>query len=270
MRTPEEKSLTEDFNVQYQRHQSSVWRTIEREACGCDYGGTSWTVREEADRICGMLCLSSGRRLLEVGAGSGWPGLYLAHKMGCDVALVDLPFEGLRIAGERAVSDAIAGTCWTAVADGAALPFESEIFDAISHSDVLCCLDSKLDVLQDCRRVIKPNGMMVFTVISVVPGLSRKEHERAVELGPPYVDAIYNYPSMLKQSDWHIQDCNDLTREYAITARRYLMEQQARKKELQALQGVEELRAQMTRMGDKIKAIEEGWFYRKLYVAVPV
>ena len=96
VRTTEERTLTEDFRAQYQRHQSPVLRTIERKACGCDYGGTSWTTRDEADRICGLLDLRPGQRLLEVGAGSGWPGLYLAGQMDCDVAFVDLPFEGLQ------------------------------------------------------------------------------------------------------------------------------------------------------------------------------
>ena len=35
-------------------------------------------------------------RTLDVGAGSGWPSLYLVRETGCEAALVDLPLEGLR------------------------------------------------------------------------------------------------------------------------------------------------------------------------------
>lgn len=266
MRTPEEQSLIDDFGAQYRRHQSPVWQAIERQACGCACGGTSWTTQDEADWICDLLGLRSGQRLLEVGAGSGWPGLYLARKTGCDVALVDLPFEGLRIAAQRAVNEGLAAACWTAVADGTALPFEGEEFDAISHSDVLCCLDPKLSVLHDCRRVIPAGGTMVFTVISIAPNLSSTDHARAIELGPPFVDAASDYTTMLGESSWHIRDRVDLTGEYAQTARRYVQEQDLHQKALEDLLGKEEFETYLTRMRAKIVAIDGGLFRRELYV----
>ena len=77
-------------------------------------------------------------RLLDVGAGCGWPGLFLARGTGCDVALVDRPLRELRVASRRAVEDRLGGEHWLAVADGSALPFRSGWFDAITHCDVLC------------------------------------------------------------------------------------------------------------------------------------
>ena len=121
--TAEDLALSEQFAQSYRRGRTAVMQSIERAVCGCDYGGTSYATREEADDIGAMLALRPGQRLLEVGAGSGWPALYLADWSGCDVTLTDLPLDGLRIAGERAVADGIAGACWLAVADGGALPF---------------------------------------------------------------------------------------------------------------------------------------------------
>ena len=111
---------------------------IEREAMGSDYGITSYTTREEAERIGQMLGLHPGMRLLDVGAGCGWPGLFLARGTGCDVALVDRPLRELRVASRRAVEDRLGGEHWLAVADGSVLPFRSGWFDAITHCDVLC------------------------------------------------------------------------------------------------------------------------------------
>jgi len=269
VRAPAEQTLTEDFDAQYRRHQSPVLRSIERKACGCDYGGTSWTTRSEADRICELLNLRSGRRLLEIGAGSGWPGLYLARRIGCDLTLVDLPLEGLRIAARRATSDGIAGRCWIAAASGAALPFEDHAVDAISHSDVLCCLDAKLDVLHTCRRVIRARATMVFTVISITTGLSATDHARAIDLGPPFVDSQSDYATMLARTGWHIRDRVDLTADYARTARRYLQEQENHRDELEELLGSADLDAQLTRMGAKLAAIDAGLFRRELYVTAP-
>jgi 2-polyprenyl-3-methyl-5-hydroxy-6-metoxy-1,4-benzoquinol methylase len=105
--SPEEAAQRRRFEELYARAQSPVMRSIERSVCGCDYGASSWTTREEAQRIGTLLGLRPGVRLLDVGAGSGWPGLYLAKTSGCDVALVDLPLSGLRIAAQRAVADRV-------------------------------------------------------------------------------------------------------------------------------------------------------------------
>jgi len=41
----------------------------------------------EAKQVAGMLGVEPGGLLLEVGAGSGWPALYMAGRTGCDVVL---------------------------------------------------------------------------------------------------------------------------------------------------------------------------------------
>lgn len=269
MRSSEEQALTQDFGIQYERLQRPLLQQIERNVCGCDYGGTSWTTRSEADRIRGLLGLGPGRRLLEVGAGSGWPGLYLARETGCELVLVDLPLEALRIAARRVVDDRLSGYCRIAVGDASALPFASGEFDALSHSDVLCCLDKKLAVLEDCRRVVRPGGKMVFTVISIAPALSKADHRHAVEFGPPFVDSESDYSTMLTRSSWRIVDRMDITDAYALTSMRYLEELEAHRSQLEELSGVEESAENVTRVRTKIDAIGRGLLRRELFVSAP-
>ncbi|MCH9000317.1 MAG: hypothetical protein IID48_18925, partial [Proteobacteria bacterium] len=66
---PDKQALIERFANEYRLGRAEVVRAIERRVCGCDYGGTSWTTRDEALRLGGLLGLAPGRRLLEVGAG---------------------------------------------------------------------------------------------------------------------------------------------------------------------------------------------------------
>ncbi len=265
----DEQATIERFGDLYRLGQAPIMREIERAVCGCDYGGTSWTTRREAERVGELLGMGPGQRLLEVGAGSGWPGLYLARTTGCDVTLLDLPLAGLRIGAERAVADRLPGACWSVLADGAALPFGSGAFDAVSHSDVLCCLDAKLPVLRACRRVIRRGGRMVFTVIFPKPGLSSADHARAVESGPPFVETALAYPAMLRRAGWVVTDRADLTAEYAETVRRLLREEEAHSDELSGLYGEAEFSEKLAGQRRKLRVLEAGLLRRELFAATP-
>lgn len=266
----EKDFLRQRFGSQYQRIHSTVLRDIERLSHGCDYGGTSWTTQSEAGEIAEMLGLTADRRLLEVGAGSGWPGLYLVRLTGCRAVLLDVPLDGLRAARERAVADQTTELCQVLAADGAHLPFNGTLFDAVHHADVLCCMSAKLAMLEACRTVIRPDGTMVFTVIYVSPLLSRAEHDRAVSFGPPFVAADYNYPEMLAKAGWQIQHQADLTEPYVATARTMLAEETRRSAELVEVLGEQEHADRLTRRRHTIAGVEEGLLRRALYVVKPI
>ena len=261
------RALLERFARENRLAQSEVMLAIERIVLGCDYGGTSYTTRAEADQVGRLLGLGPGKRLLDIGAGSGWPGLYLAGTTGCDLALADVPLEGLRVAVERAAADRLPGACWAIVADGAALPFRHGWFDAIGHSDVLCCLEAKLSVLESCRRVIRTDGRMIFTVISISPDLSSADYQRAKEAGPPCVESAIAYPAMLERAGWKIIDCFDVTAEYAETTRLLVREEQAHANELSTLLGNSELSEKLARRRARIKMLEEGLLRREMFAA---
>ncbi len=266
-RSPEEQAQTKRFSESYLCNQTPTMRAIERSVCGCDYGGTSWTTREETKRLSALLGLRPGLRLLDVGAGSGWPGLYMAGTSGCEIVLADLPLAGLRIAADRAVADGITSACWVAVADGANLPFSDSSFDAVSHSDLLCCLRPKRAVLEACRRVIRRGGRTVFTVISVAPGLSPANYGRAVENGPEFIESEVDYPTLLTQTGWELVEHLDLTKDYAASCRRQLRADEERKNALETLIGASEFAERQVTWRSKLTAISDGLLRRELFVA---
>ncbi len=265
----QERAQRERFESFYVMAQSPVMQRIERRVCGCDYGGNSWTTRAEAEEMIGRLALAPGKRLLDLGAGSGWPGLYLSARSGCDVALVDLPLSGLRIARQRADDDGTSGQVWAAVADAAALPFADASFDAVSHSDLLCCLKQKRAVLAACRGVIAGHGRMVFTVISITPGLAGERYGRAVANGPDFIETDTDYQTLLAATGWTVTGLEDITAVYADRLACQLDADLANKDELVALIGADEFDERVAGWRCKLAALADNLLRRELYEAEP-
>jgi SAM-dependent methyltransferase len=248
-------------------HRSAAMRDLERSVCGCAYGSTSWTTRPEAERIAQLLELCPAAKLLDVGAGTGWPGLYLAQLTGCNVVVVDLPLAALRVALERAMADSLSQRCEVVAADGAALPFKDASFDAVSHSDVLCCTPDKLGVLRACRRIARDGARTVFTVISLAPSLADSERRTAIASGPTFVDTPDDYAVLLGQSGWCLRERTDLTAEFLQSMRTELEGMQARADALVEVFGSDEFTERMKRRQVTITAVGVGLLRRELFVA---
>ena len=90
-RSVEELAQTARLDDYYQQARSPILQDITNRVCGCGYVGTSYATRSEADLIVSSLALKPGEDLLDLGAGAGWPGLYLAKLSGCRVTLLDIP-----------------------------------------------------------------------------------------------------------------------------------------------------------------------------------
>jgi len=267
--TEAERETIASFGRSYGFARSPVMQAIERSVCGGDYGGTSWTTREEAVLLGHALSLQPAKTLLEIGAGSGWPSLFLAKRFGCSAVLVDLPTEGLRVAFERARLEKLSGRCLIAQADATQLPLAGHAFEAIVHSDVLCCLKDKLGVLRECRRTIREDGRMAFTVIFVAAQLSGRDHADAVAAGPPFVEAEMDYESLLARSGWRLESQIDLTDAFHASMRRMVDAQDVYADQLMQLMGPFESTEWLSRTRSKVPAIARGLIRRAMFVAEP-
>jgi len=107
-RTRDEQDAAATFGERYGGAASDATRELERLVIGGDFGANGYTTVAQADLMAEWLGLREGHRLLDVGSGRGWPGLYLATTVGCTVVLTDLPEQGLRIAQDRAAVEGIA------------------------------------------------------------------------------------------------------------------------------------------------------------------
>jgi SAM-dependent methyltransferase len=228
------------FADSYEISSLPAMQAIERTVLGCDYGGTSWTTAEQVQLTVRKLRLGKGDHVLDIGAGSGWPGLFLATQSGCGVTLLDIPQNALRKALARANCDHIGDRVVAVAASGDALPFAETSFDAISHSDVLCCLPEKIQMLNECRQ-------------------------RVVELGPPFVEAPASYAEMLETTGWQCNECIDVTpaHRHSLTL---LVDGLRNSHELADAIGVDAVHEEANKRQRQIGLIDEGLMIRESYL----
>ena len=81
---------------EYGQRQREAERLVDREVFGAAIGANGYTTVEEATKLLNLLALEPGERLLELGSGRGWPGVFLARESGCSVTLTDVPWTALR------------------------------------------------------------------------------------------------------------------------------------------------------------------------------
>ncbi len=127
----DKRDLKELFSDRYSERGSDVARQVEIDAFGHDVGLNGYTTLEQANDLSRHLGMGAGDRLLDLGAGRGWPGLHIATQLGCRLISTDLPWEALTAAKGR-------GAGWVLGADGCALPLGSGTCDAVVHADVFC------------------------------------------------------------------------------------------------------------------------------------
>ncbi len=136
--TTEERRTIERFRPRYDRAGSRAERVVELAAIGANVGANGYTTISQADQIARLLRLRPGMRLLDIGCGRGYPGLYLARTTGCNVVGSDLPVASLRSAVERAARERTSQRASFVAASAVHVPFRRESFDVVVHADVLC------------------------------------------------------------------------------------------------------------------------------------
>jgi ubiquinone/menaquinone biosynthesis C-methylase UbiE len=256
-----------DFAASYEVSKLPALKSLEREVLGCDYGGTSWTTIDQVAHIVSSLRLGPEARLLEAGSGSGWPGIYLSRISGCSVTLLDLPLIALTQAGERAADDGILDRVHCVSASATAMPFDTGSFECISHSDVLCCLPDKRDMLEECRRVIGETGRMHFSVIRPGRGLTSGELARAIDTGPPFVEIDGRYSELLPATGWRVTERLDVSTSFADTLQRFVAGFEDNAQELEQALGASEFYDVVRRRKRQIKAVRAGILQRFVFVA---
>jgi SAM-dependent methyltransferase len=167
------------YNTSYGNSEIEVYSDLRRETYGVDLGQTSWMNGAELAEIPRLLKIDASSNVLEIGCGAGGCALHFAATIGCSVTGIDANANGIRAAKHSAQAQRLADRVRFIEHDaGTPLPFSedssekisAETFDAAYSNDAFCHIPNRLQLLRECRRVMKPGARLVFSDALVVNG----------------------------------------------------------------------------------------------------
>jgi hypothetical protein len=122
-------------------------------------------------------------------------------------------------------------------------------------------------VLRACGRLLKPGGRTAFFTIFVTPGLSRRDHRRAVRAGPRAAASRREHRPLLEAAGFVDVEETDVTDEFRQTCGLWLHHARRLERDLRAALGHELFDQQQDDRLAMMGAIEEGLLSRSLFVA---
>src|SRR4029450_4058207 len=126
---------------------------VRRETYGEDLGQSSWMTAPEWLGFADKLGVGASSNVLEVGSGSGGPGVYLGVQRGCRLTGVDLNEHGVRNATALAEARGVADRVRFQTVDASRpLPFPDASFDAVMSNDAMGHIKGRGDGLGDWYR----------------------------------------------------------------------------------------------------------------------
>lgn len=120
--------------------------------------------RATVERIADCLKdMSNNTKVLDIGAGYGGAGRYLAKRFGCHTTCLNLSeaqnARNRKLTAEQGLQEKVA------VVHGnfEDLPFDAKQFDVVWSQDAILHSGNRVKVLQEVARVLKPGGQFIFT-----------------------------------------------------------------------------------------------------------
>ena len=122
-------------------------------------------------------------------------------------------------------------------------------------------------MLRACRRILVPGGRTAFFTILTSPGLSRRDRQRAIRLGPRAVASNRVQSELVTAAGFVEVDEIDFTDEFLETVRRWLRFSRELETALRRTLGDDAFDQQLSDRTDMVVAIEAGLLRRSLFVA---
>src|SRR5215471_11407382 len=211
------------YNNVYGDFGSRAEAAVRQAAFGEDIGQSSWMTAADWLAFADRAHVRDDSHVLEVGSGSGGPAVHLASARRCRVTGIDVNEHGVRNGGQLAAEKGVADRVrFQAVDASRALPFPPATFDAVLSNDAICHIDSRLAVLREWHRVLRPGGRILFTDALIVTGLvSQDEVATRSAIGRYYFVPPGENERLIAEAGFTLLSSEDVTASAETIARRW-------------------------------------------------
>lgn len=118
------------------------------------------TVARMADKLSGV---DKTTRVLDLGAGYGGSGRYLAQRFGCHVNCLNLSETQNERNRKLNKEQNLTGLVDVVHANFEEIPSEDDAYDVVWSQDAFLHSGQRRKVIEEVRRVLKPGGQLIFT-----------------------------------------------------------------------------------------------------------
>lgn len=189
MATASRIQLGDNFDMHADRFGKPVFTSLWREAWGTEYPEDvqpfSSCTRTLLAQLSEQASIAHQGSLLDLGCGTGGPGLWLARELRCRLTGIDRSAGGVEIAKNRAGDWLARDSTSFAVRDFADTQLKDESCDVAISIDALPFATDVDSALRETRRVLRPAGRLIFTVRE-----ARLDTPRGQSVGPAWNDAL--------------------------------------------------------------------------------
>ncbi|MFC5719496.1 methyltransferase domain-containing protein [Streptomyces gamaensis] len=173
---------------------------------------------EATDRLTDMMAdrlrVGPGARVLDLGCGTGAPGVRTARRTGAHVTGVSVSAEQIRRAEALAEGAGLAGRMTFRQANALELPFPDGSFDAVLALESIIHMPDRGRVLAEAGRVLRPGGRIVLTDFlerAEIPAAGRPAVERYLRDFMMTMVSAEVYPPLLRAAGLWLEELLDIS-----------------------------------------------------------
>ncbi|MCX4966352.1 methyltransferase domain-containing protein [Streptomyces sp. NBC_00654] len=166
------------------------------------------------DLVAAQLAGAPGRRLLDVGCGTGRPALRIARATGVRVSGVSVSAEDIDLARTRAAAAGLADRVEFRYADACALPFEAASFDGAWAIESMMHIPDRTAALTEIARTLRPGSPLVVTDVLLRSPVTGEAAETVRRTGQAFGSPGFPEPAELRtalaRADMEVVEFNDI------------------------------------------------------------
>ena len=155
--------------------------------------------------MAGAVTLALDTTVLDLGCGYGATALYLAERFGCKVTGTNISEKELELARSRSKEAGMDHRLSFEYGDFHRLNYPSSSYDVVWSQEAFLHAADKTVVLSECRRVLRPQGSLVFTDILVHRDTPDVDRTRIYErVKSPDMWDMEDYRAVLSRLDFSV------------------------------------------------------------------